>query len=76
VVDAAVAACEELGLPYRRMISGAYHDAMVLAAEVPIGMLFVPSARGISHHPDEHTDAADIDRGVDVLAGTLARLAS
>jgi hydantoinase/carbamoylase family amidase len=76
VVDAAVGACEELGLEFRRMISGAYHDAMVLAAEVPIGMLFVPSARGISHHPDEHTDAADIDRGVDVLAGTLARLAS
>jgi hydantoinase/carbamoylase family amidase len=76
VVDAAVAACEELGLEFRRMISGAYHDAMVLAAAVPIGMLFVPSARGISHHPDEHTDAADIDRGVDVLAGTLARLAT
>jgi hydantoinase/carbamoylase family amidase len=76
VVDAAIAACEELGLEFRRMISGAYHDAMVLAAEVPIGMLFVPSVRGISHHPDEHTDAADIDRGVDVLAGTLARLAA
>jgi len=76
VVEAAIAACEELGLPFRRMISGAYHDAMVLAAEVPIGMLFVPSDRGISHHPDEYTDAADIDRGVDVLAGTLARLAA
>jgi ureidoglycolate amidohydrolase len=75
VVDAAVAACEELALPFRRMISGAYHDAMVLAAEVPIGMLFVPSVKGISHHPDEHTDPADIDRGVDVLAGTLRRLA-
>jgi acetylornithine deacetylase/succinyl-diaminopimelate desuccinylase-like protein len=48
---------------------------MVLAEKVPIGMLFVPSARGISHHPDEHTDPADIDRGVDVLAGTLATLA-
>jgi hydantoinase/carbamoylase family amidase len=75
VVDAAVAACEELGLPFRRMTSGAYHDAMVLAAGVPIGMIFVPSAKGISHHPDEHTAAEDIDRGVDVLAGTLARLA-
>jgi hydantoinase/carbamoylase family amidase len=75
VIDAAVAACEELGLAFRRMISGAYHDAMVLAAGVPIGMIFVPSAGGISHHPDEHTDAEDIDRGVDVLAGTLARLA-
>src|SRR3954452_11807803 len=30
VIGAAVAACEELGLPYRRMTSGAYHDAMVL----------------------------------------------
>src|SRR4051812_34712131 len=75
VVEAAVAACEELGLPYRRMTSGAYHDAMVLAAGAPIGMIFVPSADGISHHPDEHTDAADIDRGVAVLAGTLRRLA-
>ena len=76
VIDAAVAACEELGLPFRRMTSGAYHDAMVLAAKVPVGMLFVPSAGGISHHPDEHTDPEDIDRGVDVLAGTLARLAA
>ena len=75
VVDAAVAACEELGLPFRRMISGAYHDALVLAEKVPTGMLFVPSAKGISHHPDEHTDPADIDRGVDVLAGTIRRLA-
>src|SRR3954447_1448083 len=75
VIGAAVAACQELGLPYRRMTSGAYHDAMVLAAGAPIGMIFVPSADGISHHPDEHTDAADIDRGVAVLAGTLRRLA-
>jgi hydantoinase/carbamoylase family amidase len=75
VVDAAVAACEELGLGFRRMTSGAYHDAMVLASKVPIGMLFVPSDGGISHHPDEHTDPGAIDRGVDVLAGTLARLA-
>jgi acetylornithine deacetylase/succinyl-diaminopimelate desuccinylase-like protein len=38
-------------------------------------MIFVPSAGGISHHPDEHTDAADIERGVQVLARTLVRLA-
>ena len=45
VVDAAAAAAEALGLPYRRMTSGAYHDAMIMGARVPIGMIFVPSAR-------------------------------
>jgi len=38
-------------------------------------MIFVPSDGGISHHPDEHTDPDDLERGVRVLAGTLARLA-
>jgi hydantoinase/carbamoylase family amidase len=76
VIEAAEDAARELGLPYRRMISGAYHDAMVMGARVPIGMIFVPSAGGISHHPDEHTEPADLDRGVRVLAGTLARLAA
>jgi hydantoinase/carbamoylase family amidase len=76
VIEAAEAAVRELGLPYRHMISGAYHDAMVLGARVPIGMIFVPSAGGISHHPDEHTEPADLEHGVRVLAGTLARLAA
>jgi hydantoinase/carbamoylase family amidase len=76
VVEAAEDAARELGLPFRRMISGAYHDAMVMGARVPIGMIFVPSAGGISHHPDEHTEPADLVRGVRVLAGTLARLAA
>jgi hydantoinase/carbamoylase family amidase len=76
VVEAAAASAEELGLAYRRMTSGAYHDAMIMGARVPIGMIFVPSAGGVSHHPDEHTDPDDIERGVQVLAGTLARLAA
>jgi acetylornithine deacetylase/succinyl-diaminopimelate desuccinylase-like protein len=76
VVEAVEAAVRELGLPSRRMISGAYHDAMIMGARVPIGMIFVPSHGGISHHPDEFTDPADLERGVRVLAGTLARLAA
>jgi ureidoglycolate amidohydrolase len=76
VIEAAAAAAQELELPYRRMTSGAYHDAMVMGSRVPIGMIFVPSAGGISHHPDEYTDPDDLDRGVRVLAGTLARLAA
>jgi acetylornithine deacetylase/succinyl-diaminopimelate desuccinylase-like protein len=58
------------------MISGAYHDALILARRVPVGMLFVPSVGGISHHPDEHTDREDVDRGVAVLREVLATLAA
>jgi hydantoinase/carbamoylase family amidase len=75
VVDAVRETCQELEVRSLEMISGAYHDAMVLGAQVPIGMIFVPSAGGLSHHPDEYTESQDIDRGVEVLAGTLARLA-
>jgi hydantoinase/carbamoylase family amidase len=75
VVEASVAATEALGLSYRRMTSGAYHDAMILGRRVPVGMIFVPSRDGISHHPDEYTAPEELDRGVEVLAGTLERLA-
>jgi ureidoglycolate amidohydrolase len=76
VIDASVAATEALGLPFRRMTSGAYHDAMIMGRRVPVGMIFVPSRGGVSHHPDEYTAPAELDRGVAVLAGTLERLAS
>jgi hydantoinase/carbamoylase family amidase len=75
VVAAATAACEELGLTHRRMVSGAYHDAMIMGRMVPVGMIFVPSRGGVSHHPAEYTPPKALDRGVAVLAGTLRRLA-
>ncbi|MDX6715583.1 MAG: hypothetical protein QOH30_2141 [Baekduia sp.] len=75
VVAAASEACAELGLTPRLMTSGAYHDAMIMGRRVPVGMIFVPSRGGVSHHPDEYTAPEELDRGVAVLAGTLARLA-
>jgi acetylornithine deacetylase/succinyl-diaminopimelate desuccinylase-like protein len=58
------------------LVSGAGHDAMVLAlAGVPTGMLFVRSLNGgVSHHPDELTSAEDIALAVDALAASLANL--
>jgi hydantoinase/carbamoylase family amidase len=76
VIAAAEEACEALGLSFRRMVSGAYHDAMILGAAVPIGMVFVPSRGGVSHHPDEYTAPEQLDAGVRVLARVLARLAA
>ena len=75
VVEAVRAASEQLDIPHMDIVSGAYHDAMVLGAEVPMGMIFVPSVGGISHSPDEFTASEDLERGIAVLADTLAELA-
>jgi N-carbamoyl-L-amino-acid hydrolase len=63
------------GLAARRMVSGAFHDAMPMAAHAPTAMLFAPSIAGISHHPDEHTHAADLAACTQVLADGLLALA-
>jgi len=57
-------------------VSGAGHDAMILAAMgVPSAMLFVRSLNGgISHHPDELSSEDDIALAVDALTDALARL--
>jgi hydantoinase/carbamoylase family amidase len=59
-----------------RLVSGAGHDAMVLAAAgVPTGMLFVRSLNGgASHSPDELTSDEDIELAVDALTRALERL--
>ena len=76
-IQAAIeATAAELGLPTRRMPSGAGHDAQVLAAVTDAGMIFVPSQGGRSHRPDEWTDWPAIERGANVLLGTLLRLAA
>ncbi len=68
------AACEELGLPYRRMPSGAGHDAMCIAAIAPQAMLFVPSRGGISHSPQEFTGPEECVNGARVLLAALLKL--
>jgi allantoate deiminase len=59
------------------LVSGAGHDAMVLAgAGVPTAMLFVRSLNGgISHSPDELSSPDDIALAVDALTAALDRLA-
>jgi allantoate deiminase len=61
-----------------RLVSGAGHDAMVLAAAgVPSSMLFVRSLNGgVSHHPDELSSEEDIELAVSVLTAALDRLTS
>ncbi len=66
-----------LAEPIQEISSGAVHDAAVLAAAgVPTGMIFVRSnAGGVSHTPEEESDPASIRAGTRVLARTLLELA-
>jgi N-carbamoyl-L-amino-acid hydrolase len=54
------------------LATGAGHDAGVLAARVPAGMLFVRNPTGVSHAPAEHAERADCLAGVQALADVLA----
>jgi allantoate deiminase len=47
--------------------SGAGHDGMAMIDIADVAMVFVRCRGGVSHHPDEHVDAADVDAGARVL---------
>jgi len=66
----------EFGYSARRITSGAGHDAQMMAAICPTGMIFVPSVNGLSHNVKEHTEPADIEAGANILLRMLLRLAA
>ncbi len=63
-----------LRLTSQPMPSGAGHDAQDLARIGPMGMIFVPSVKGISHSPLELTRPQDVTNGANVLLQTVVRL--
>lgn len=75
VVDAVEAAAVANGHPYRRMISGAGHDAFYVASTCPTGMIFIPCWEGISHNEEESATEADCGAGAQVLLDTVVKLA-
>ena len=68
------AAAKELGLSSIALPSGAGHDAQDLAQICPVGMVFVPSLKGISHAPAEYSSPEDITNGANVLLHTLMKV--
>lgn len=60
-----------LGLTPLSMVSGAGHDAMIMAERVPATMIFLRSPGGISHHPEESVRSQDVENA---LAAGLALL--
>jgi ureidoglycolate amidohydrolase len=76
IVQLLEALCTEQGIPYKKMVSRAYHDSLFMARIAPIAMIFIPCHNGVSHRPDEYAAPDDTTLGVHLLASVLAKLAS
>jgi len=60
----------------QRLVSGAGHDAGLMATVAPTAMLFLRSPGGVSHHPDEAVTQEDVAAGLDVLLRFVESLAT
>lgn len=58
----------------QRLVSGAGHDAGVIAAVAPAAMLFLRCAGGVSHHPDEAVAQEDVAVGLRMLVQFIEEL--
>ncbi len=67
-------AAADCGVNATELVSGAGHDAQILATRCRVGMLFVPSVGGRSHSPEERTEPKDLEIGTTVLARALELL--
>jgi allantoate deiminase len=71
LLDAATAAAGHR--PFR-LVSGAGHDAMNMAALCPTAMLFLRCRGGVSHNPAEHVEPADAEAALAVMSGFISQL--
>tara|TARA_B100001057_G_scaffold145282_1_gene145217 strand:- start:58 stop:1350 length:1293 start_codon:yes stop_codon:yes gene_type:complete len=70
IIDAA----NELNYSFKKMPSGAGHDAQDMAIIAPSGMIFIPSVDGISHSPKEFSSDEAVYKGTNILLNTILKL--
>ena len=58
------------------MVSGAGHDAMIMAEKVPSAMIFLRTPGGISHDPAESVVVEDVEKAIECGLHLLDQLAS
>lgn len=75
-VEALEQAAKSLQLSYRKMPSGALHDAANVASLVPTAMLFVPCRDGISHNVAEYASKEHLAAGCNVLLRAMLERAT
>ena len=66
------AAVSASGVDPHFVVSGAGHDAVVMATRCPVAMLFLRSPGGISHHPDEAVRREDVRAALDAMIRFLS----
>jgi allantoate deiminase len=64
------------GCKPHRMVSGAGHDAMILAEKVPAAMIFLRTPGGISHDPAESVAGEDVEKAIQCGLHLLDQFAS
>jgi allantoate deiminase len=69
-------AAAKAGCRTHRMVSGAGHDAMILAEKVPTAMIFLRTPGGISHHPSESVSVEDVAKAIECGMCLLTQLAT
>ena len=69
-------AAEDLGYSHMNIISGAGHDAQMMARLCPTAMVFIPSIGGLSHNPAEFSTDDDMVAGANILLTTAWRVAN
>ena len=75
IVSVIERATKNLAYPYKRMLSGAGHDAMNIAELAPTAMIFIPCKNGISHNEAESASPSDVAAGANVLLHAVIELA-
>ncbi len=58
-----------------RMVSGAGHDAMIVAEKIPTAMIFLRTPGGVSHHPSESVSVEDVAKALECGTHLLTQLA-
>lgn len=76
LMEAIETACRRENFSHRRLISRAYHDTLFMSKICPTAMIFIPSKNGYSHRPEEYSSPEEIEKGVRVLAKTMAALST
>ncbi|QZI72551.1 Zn-dependent hydrolase [Pseudomonas protegens] len=70
-VAAVQQAVDGLGYPQQSIVSGAGHDAILLARYCPTAMVFIPCVGGLSHNEAEDVLPEDVCQGADVLLNAV-----
>jgi len=66
----------KVGCKPHRMVSGAGHDAMILAEKIPSAMIFLRTPGGVSHDPAESVAAEDVAKAIECGLCFLDQMAS